>query len=91
MAMMRRVQRHGVITLPKEMRTRSGLREGDYVRITFENGKIVITAYQAEVYPLPEGSAEPMGRLIDLRQRPQPRPAHLARPLTPDETLRRAA
>lgn len=89
--MMRRVQRHGVITLPKELRKRSGLREGDYVRIVFENGKIVITAYQAEVYPLPETPEQPMGQLIDLRQRPQPRPAHLAKPIIREQAERRAA
>lgn len=91
MVMVRRVQRHGVITLPKELRNRSGLREGDFVRIAFEQGKIVITPYQAEVYPFPESDEKPMGQLIDLRKRPKPRPAHLAKPLTREQAERRAA
>lgn len=91
MAMVRRVQRHGVVTLPKELRQRSGLREGDFVRIAFEQGKIVITPYQVEAFPFPEAEEKPIGQLIDLRQRPKPRPAHLARPLTRDEAERRAA
>lgn len=91
MAMLRRVQRHGVVTLPKELRKRSGLREGDVVRIAFENGKIVITAFQAEVYPFPETQVKQAGQLIDLRQRPAPRPAHLAKPLTREQAERRAA
>lgn len=91
MAMLRRVQRHGVVTLPKELRKRSGLREGDVVRIAYENGKIVITAYRAETYPFSEQEPEPMGQLIDLRQRRAPRPAHLATPLTREQAERRAA
>lgn len=88
MGVMRRVQRNGVVTLPKELRRRSGLREGDYVRIAYENGRIVITACHIPVEVLPPRTTEPCGQFIDLRARQQP---HLARRIQGPSTPRMAA
>lgn len=81
MRVVRRVQRNGVVTLPKEMRKRSGLREGDYVFIECYDDRIVISARHADVQELfqPEPKSSECV-LIDLRER-RPERAHLARPI----------
>jgi|GEM_PF-402882 len=38
-----KIIRHGQITLPKEIRTALRLKEGDYLEVGLEGGKIVLT------------------------------------------------
>jgi len=38
----RRINKRGQITIPKKIREKAGIKEGDYVEISVENGKIII-------------------------------------------------
>jgi len=45
-----KIQRNGVITIPARIRLLAGLRPGDFVRVAFHRGKIIIT-------PIPDAEA----------------------------------
>lgn len=87
----RRVQRHGVITLPKDTRKENGVRVGDLVGIQSENGKIIITVLSTDVYPPAPQKETFSGQLIDLRERRLPREPHMAKPITPSKPSNHAA
>ncbi|WP_336251006.1 AbrB/MazE/SpoVT family DNA-binding domain-containing protein [Stomatohabitans albus] len=53
MKYVRRVQRHGVVTVPKELRQKLGIRQGDLVMLSYHEGRITIATFRSEVVPLP--------------------------------------
>lgn len=46
MHFVRKVQRHGVVTLPKEIRKELGIRAGDMVSMSVVNGTVVIQSFK---------------------------------------------
>jgi antitoxin PrlF len=84
----------GQITLPREVRERLGVHDGDRVRFEIENGKVVLypqrdtPSFQGMIglAPLPDGQ-NALSTAADLRGEPPERADLHAAPLHPNITV----